>query len=95
MLIQIKHDGVGGAGGVVRRQPVSVLKYTPHEEAEVLSEVLEAHPEHTVVSLAFLLITDGPRLISPQVRFVTPITIPLEVTPWIPDFNDGDFISST
>lgn len=54
--------------------------------SEVLDEVLEAHPEGAVLVVEYRL-DDIFHLLGPEGRGITPIPVPLELTPRVSDVN--------
>ena len=61
------------------------------DSAEVLRQILLAHEEGTIISISptSLLL----RLCRPGVRVITPVSLPLEVTPWISELVESDSVT--
>ena len=70
----------------------SILVFANRHSRKILSEIIEVHPEKAIVHvLREVQLSD--QLRSPKVRVITPVSIPLESAPWVPELNQFDQVS--
>ena len=78
-------EGVHLVASLEERVFVATDESAKLDSAEVLHDVFQAHKEGSVILISPA--SELLRLRSPGVRVITPITLPLEVTPRVPQLN--------
>ena len=70
---------------------VVVVDTAELDSAEILSHILVAHEERTIISISPASLSLA--LFCPAVRVITPITVPFEVTPRVSELEELESIT--
>jgi hypothetical protein len=71
---------------------VAVVDFANLDSAEVVGEVLETHPEATIIGI-FVKTEFLFELWSPAITAIAPISCPFKIAPRVTEFYKFDFIS--